>query len=69
MIHLPKIWTCIKGKMTRGEWVDIENIYGLIEKTIRWIKKILNGNHLRQVSPSGREMFEMFSNIEKTRVK
>lgn len=32
MIHLPKIWTCIKGKMTRGEWVDIENIYGLIEK-------------------------------------
>jgi hypothetical protein len=32
MIRLPKIWACIKDKMPREKWVDIEDIYGLIEK-------------------------------------
>ena len=69
MIRLPEIWACIKYKMPRGEWVDIEDIYGLIEKTTPQIKKIMNGNHRRQVFQSGREMCEMFFNIEKTKAK
>ena len=32
MIHLWTIWSCIKKRMPRGKWVDIGDIYDLIEK-------------------------------------
>ena len=34
MTRLPTIWACIKEKMPRGVWIDIEDIYNLIKNNI-----------------------------------
>jgi hypothetical protein len=31
MIHLPEIWDCMKARLPRGQWVELEAIYGMIE--------------------------------------
>jgi hypothetical protein len=31
MTHLPEIWTCLKTKLPRGQWVDLQAIYSIIE--------------------------------------
>jgi len=29
--HLPEIWTCLKTKLPRGQWVDLQAIYSIVE--------------------------------------
>jgi hypothetical protein len=31
MIHLPESWDCLRGRLPRGQWVELEAIYEMIE--------------------------------------
>jgi len=31
MIHLSEIWDCLRHKLPKGKWVQIEEIYSIIE--------------------------------------
>lgn len=31
MTHLPDIWQCLKTKLPRGQWVDLQALYSLVE--------------------------------------
>lgn len=31
MLHLPEIWECIQNYMPRSVWVDIQDVYKLIQ--------------------------------------
>jgi hypothetical protein len=31
MTHQPDIWKCLKTKLPRGQWVDLQAIYSVVE--------------------------------------
>lgn len=31
MTHIPEIWKCLKTKLPRGQWVDLQAIYSLVQ--------------------------------------
>lgn len=39
MTHLPEIWECIKNRIPKGEWVALNDIYHLIESTLKLDKE------------------------------
>lgn len=34
MTHLPEIWKCLKSKLPRGKWIDLQTIYSVVEKNL-----------------------------------
>lgn len=34
MTHLPEIWECIKKKLSKGHWTNIETIYNLVQDSL-----------------------------------
>jgi hypothetical protein len=34
MIHLPEIWDCIVGNLSKKQWVTLDDIYRLIERSL-----------------------------------
>jgi len=34
MTHLPEIWKCLKSKLPRGKWIDLQTIYSVAEKNL-----------------------------------
>ena len=78
MTHQPKIWLCIKTNIRKGQG-NCRTINGQVLKQFTNLFKIIfplalkifnpNLHHHHQIFQNGREMFEMFYNIERVRGK